>query len=152
MGDFVPNRNFDQKSTQSPTNWLNSQMSKLCMLAKIDQNSRKKMISSQILDEIFRFLKKILCSMDSSDPEVFKNVLDVLFITSGTDLIWILRKCYGKFKWVWKYSWFWHLTVESVGWTLCWLLISKFLLGTKSPMFGKRMSHRLSVFEKIQSQ
>ena len=29
--------------------------------------------------------------MDSSDSEVFKNVLDVVFITSGTDLIRILR-------------------------------------------------------------
>ena len=33
----------------------------------------------------------------------------------------------------------------------CFNFWSKFLLGTKSPMSGKRMSHRLSVFDKIQS-
>ena len=37
------------------------------------------------------FMKTMLCSMDSSNSEVFKNVLDVVFITSGTDLIRILR-------------------------------------------------------------
>ena len=31
--------------------------------------------------------------MDSSDSEVFKNVLDVVFLTSGTDLIRILENC-----------------------------------------------------------
>ena len=33
----------------------------------------------------------------------------------------------------------------------CFDFWSKFHLGTKSPMSGKRMSHRLSVFEKIQT-
>ena len=119
MGDFVPNRNFDQKSTQSPTNWLNSQMSKLWMLAIFDQNSRKKLISSQILDEIFVFWKKYCVQWI---PQILRfSKMSLMCSLSHLELIWseFWELCYGKFLWVWKYSWFWHLTGKS----MCWLLI-----------------------------
>ena len=91
MGDFVPNRNFDQKSIQNPAKWLSSQMSKLWISAIFDQNSQKNIFFFTNLGWNLCFMKTILCSMDSSDSEVSKNLLDVVFLTSGTDLIRILR-------------------------------------------------------------
>ena len=121
MGDFVPNRNFDQKSIQNPTKWLSSQMSKLWISAIFDQNSQKNLIFSQILDKIFVFWKQYCVQWI---PQIlrFSKMCSMWFL-SHLELIYseFWELCYGKFMGVWKYSWFWHLTWESFGWILYWL-------------------------------
>ena len=87
MGDFVPNRNFSQKSIQSPAKSPTTQMSKFVDVCNIWSKFKKKYHSFTKLGENLCFLEKMLCPMNSSDSEVFKNVLDVFFITSGTHFI-----------------------------------------------------------------
>ena len=122
MGDFVPKWNFDQKSIQNPSKWLSSLMSKLWISAIFDQNSQKNKCFSQILDEIFVLWKRYCVQWI---PQILRF--------SKMCLMWIYHiwnwfnqnfgNWYGKFMWVWKYSWFWHLTGVSFGWVLFCLLI-----------------------------
>ena len=150
MGDFVPKWNFDQKSIQNPTKWLSSQMSKLWISAIFDQNSQK----------INFFHKSWMKSLFYENNIVFNGFLR----------FWGFQKCvWCGFYHIW--NWFnqnfencvmvnscefgnildFDIWLESHLVGFCIEFWSKFHLGTKSPMSGKRMSHRLSVFEKIQT-
>ena len=150
MNDFVPKWNFHKKSIQDPTKWLSSQMWKLWISAIFDQNSQKN-----------QFLHKFwMKSLFSENKIVFNGFLR----------FWDIQKCaWCAFYHIW--SWFnlnfencamvnscefgnildFDIWLESHLVGFCIDFWSMFHLGTKSPMSGKRMSHRLSAFDKIQS-
>ena len=151
MGDFVPKWNFYQKSIQNPTKGLSSQMSKLWISAIFDQNSAQNLFFPQILHEIFVFWKQ---SCVQWIPQILR-----------------FPKCaWCGFYHIW--NWFnqnfencvmvnscefgnildFDIWLESHLVGFCIDFWSKFHLGTKSPMSGKRMSYRLSAFDMIQSK
>ena len=74
MGDFVPNRNFDQKLNQNPVKSPTSHMSKLWMLAIFGQNSRKQM----------SFLRKTW---------IKSNVLEKNIVLNAFLRFWGFQKC-----------------------------------------------------------
>ena len=148
MGDFVPKWNFYQKSIQNPTKWLSSQMSKsrifpnsheftITQFSKFSSRCDKKPIKD-IYENLriwgihwtqYFFQKTKISSKICEEINFFLEFWSNIANIHNFD-IWLLSQLVG----------------------LCVDFWSKFLLGTKSPMSGKRMSHRLSVIEKIQSQ
>ena len=151
MGDFVPKRNFSQKSIESPAKSPTTQMSKFVDVCNIWSKFKKNIIPSQNLEKIFVFWKK--CCVQWIPHVLRFSKMSLMYSLSHLELIsseyW--EWCYGKIMWfenildfdIWLVGDFVGLNIDF------W---SKFLLGTKSPMSGKRMSHRLPVIEKIQSQ
>ena len=151
MGDFVPKRNFSQKSVESPAKSPTTQMSKFVDICNMWSKFKKKYHSFTKLGENLCFLEK--CCVQWILQILRFSKMSLMYSLTHLELIsseyW--EWCYGKIMWfenildfdIWLVGDFVGLSIDF------W---SKFLLGTKSPMSGKRMSHRLSVIEKIQSQ
>ena len=145
----------------------------MILWSKVNTESNQMTLQSDVkIKNIFKlpwiYHNTILKILSKSVPDVIKTTLSTFLKTSESEesiehnIVFRKQRFHPRF--VKKKYFFVNFdqillisTILTSDWRVIWLgsvltFDSKFHLGTKSPITGKRMSHRLSVFEKIQSQ
>ena len=146
---FIPKRNSEFKSIVWPAGppQVRSQNQGFSQyLIKIEENIG----ISQNLGMIFQLFGSRLFSVNFCVTKVSKTVINMVLNTFESQAIWIEGMSFRQILKYFQYPLFWLLSWGSPkGHTFD--LNPEFLLGTKSPMSGNKMSHWSSVFVEYKS-